>query len=31
MYAQDLMIVGASGIIVASVAVWLVWLRRYAK
>jgi hypothetical protein len=31
MQPQDFPIVGASGIIVASAVVWLVWLSRYAE
>jgi hypothetical protein len=31
MAAQEFLIIGTSGIIVASVFVWLVWLRRHVE
>jgi hypothetical protein len=31
MAAQEFLIIGTSGIIVASMIVWLVWLRRYVE
>jgi hypothetical protein len=31
MFVQDFLIVGTSGIIVAGVAVWLVWLRQQTR